>query len=219
MKFVGVLYDDVIIAKSINHVDFVASNEIELTEEQYNTIPIPCKLVGGEFVECECPPTDAMIPVEDGWETLGSVAISKTFPSYSTTATHYCEVPCGKSILDKYSHFRLVCKEGSSFKINSTAGYGYNIVKIFVKYGDKEFIQGMGNSTSYPSTQYILNKDVVCEQTVNLAEHVKMEYANCYYTEKNYTLPKQICIECSHSDSNGSGNLECFAVFELQGRR
>lgn len=55
MKYVGTLYKDVIVAKGINYTDFVDEREIELTEAQYNTIPIPCKLVDGEFIPCEMP--------------------------------------------------------------------------------------------------------------------------------------------------------------------
>ena len=83
-----------------------------------------------------------------------------------------------------------------------------------------EFLKGEAHSSYNKTIQHILSKDVVCEQTVNLAEHVEIDqYGGVYYTEKNYTTPRQIRIECSHSDSNGNGNLECFAVFELQGRR
>ena len=55
MRYVGTLKDDVIVAKGINYTDFKDEREIELTEEQYNSIPIPCKLVDGEFVECDYP--------------------------------------------------------------------------------------------------------------------------------------------------------------------
>lgn len=55
MRYVGTLYKDVVISKGINYTDFVDEREIELTEEQYNTIPVPCKLVDGEFVACDYP--------------------------------------------------------------------------------------------------------------------------------------------------------------------
>lgn len=58
MKYVGTLYKDVIVAKGINYTDFVDEREIELTEAQYNTIPIPCKLVDGEFIPCEMPESE-----------------------------------------------------------------------------------------------------------------------------------------------------------------
>ena len=61
MRYVATTYKNVIVSKGINHTDYVDKNEIELTEAQYNSIPIPCKLVDGEFVSCEMPeiePTD-----------------------------------------------------------------------------------------------------------------------------------------------------------------
>ena len=61
MKYVGTIYADVIIAKGKNYTDIVDENEIELTEEQYNTIPIPCRLVEGEFVKCDYPAEQAEI--------------------------------------------------------------------------------------------------------------------------------------------------------------
>lgn len=58
MKYVGILKKGVIISKGINYTDYEDVNEIEITQEQYNTIPIPCKIVDGEFVECEFPESD-----------------------------------------------------------------------------------------------------------------------------------------------------------------
>ena len=58
MKYIGMLNDGVIVAKAKNHDDKVYKNEIELTEKQYNSIPIPCKLVNGEFVRCEFPKSE-----------------------------------------------------------------------------------------------------------------------------------------------------------------
>ena len=65
MKYVGVLYDNIIISKAKNYDDKIHESEIELTEGQYNTIPIPCKLVDGEFVPCEYP----KINMDDDVET------------------------------------------------------------------------------------------------------------------------------------------------------
>jgi hypothetical protein len=53
--YVGVLYKDVIIAKGKNYTDHIGEKEVELTEEQYEAIPIPCKLIDGEFVPSEFP--------------------------------------------------------------------------------------------------------------------------------------------------------------------
>lgn len=58
MRYVGTIRDNVIVAKGINYTDFIDERELELTEEQYNAIPIPCKLVDGEFVPCEFPKYD-----------------------------------------------------------------------------------------------------------------------------------------------------------------
>lgn len=71
MLYVGILTENVIVSKAINYEDIVHSNEIELTEEQYNTIPIPCKLVSGEFVPCDFPEVDSEIikkplPITEG---------------------------------------------------------------------------------------------------------------------------------------------------------
>ena len=55
MIYVGTLENDVIVAKGINYTDYIDEREIEFTEEQYNAIPIPCKLVDGEFVSCDYP--------------------------------------------------------------------------------------------------------------------------------------------------------------------
>ncbi len=55
MKYTATKYKDVLISKGINYTDYVDPNEIELTEEQYNTIPIPCQLVDGKFAPCEFP--------------------------------------------------------------------------------------------------------------------------------------------------------------------
>lgn len=58
MRYVGILKNGVIISKGINYTDYEDVNEIEITQEQYDTIPIPCKLVDDEFVECEFPKSD-----------------------------------------------------------------------------------------------------------------------------------------------------------------
>ena len=55
MKHIGILNNGVIVATAINHTDYIGENELELTEEQYSTIPIPCKLVGVEFIPCKFP--------------------------------------------------------------------------------------------------------------------------------------------------------------------
>lgn len=55
MKYVGVIYDEVIIAKAKIYVDVIADNQIELTEEQYNSIVTPCKLIDGTFVSWDFP--------------------------------------------------------------------------------------------------------------------------------------------------------------------
>lgn len=55
MKYVGTVQNDVIVAKGINYTDYQDPNEIELTEEQYNSIQTPCKLVNDEFVPCDFP--------------------------------------------------------------------------------------------------------------------------------------------------------------------
>jgi hypothetical protein len=55
MRYVGIVNDDVIIAKAILYNDFVDERHIPLTEEQYNTIITPCKLVDGEFVPSDFP--------------------------------------------------------------------------------------------------------------------------------------------------------------------
>lgn len=39
--------------KRIREVLF--ENEIRITEEEYDTIELPCKLVDGKYVECEAP--------------------------------------------------------------------------------------------------------------------------------------------------------------------
>ena len=75
MKYAAILYNDVIVAKSKNYTDNIDKNEIELTEKQYNSIPIPCKLVNGEFVpsefpKVESPQTDTNASVDDILNTL-----------------------------------------------------------------------------------------------------------------------------------------------------
>lgn len=60
MIYTGTLYKGVIVAKGINYTDYVDEKEIELTEEQYNTIQTPCKLVEGEFIPCEYPKAETV---------------------------------------------------------------------------------------------------------------------------------------------------------------
>lgn len=59
MKYTATVYKDVIISKGISYIDCVAENEIALTKKQYETIPIPCKLIDGQFVPCDYPKIDA----------------------------------------------------------------------------------------------------------------------------------------------------------------
>ena len=66
MKYTGTLSNDVIVAKGINYTEYVDEREIELTEEQYSTIQIPCKLVNGEFIPCEYPKSEVVeTPLEE----------------------------------------------------------------------------------------------------------------------------------------------------------
>lgn len=55
MRYIASILEGVIVSKGIAYTDYVDSREIELTKEQYNTIPLPCKLVNGKFVPCEHP--------------------------------------------------------------------------------------------------------------------------------------------------------------------
>ena len=63
MRYVATVYNDVIIAKGINYTNYFDENEIELTEYQYNTIPIPCQLVDGEFIACDYPKIRVEAPI------------------------------------------------------------------------------------------------------------------------------------------------------------
>lgn len=58
MRFVATVQNNIITSKGINYTDYIDKNEIELTEEQYNNIPIPCRLVDGEFIPCNFPEVD-----------------------------------------------------------------------------------------------------------------------------------------------------------------
>lgn len=69
MRYVGTISQGVIIATGINYTDYIDENEIELTEEQYNTIETPCKLVNGEFIPCDYP----KIEVEETEENTENV--------------------------------------------------------------------------------------------------------------------------------------------------
>ena len=65
MRYIAsVTNEGIIVSKGINYTEYVDEKEIELTEEQYNSIPIPCKLVDGEFVECDFP-TPSVTEVEE----------------------------------------------------------------------------------------------------------------------------------------------------------
>ena len=55
MRYVTTVENGICTSKGINYTGFIDGREIELTEEQYNTIPIPCKLINGKFVPCEFP--------------------------------------------------------------------------------------------------------------------------------------------------------------------
>ncbi len=56
MRYVATITTEgVIVSKGINYTDFVDKNEIELTEEEYASIPIPCKKENGVFVPCDFP--------------------------------------------------------------------------------------------------------------------------------------------------------------------
>ena len=65
MRYVGSLLDGIIVSKGINYTDYIDKKEIELTEEQYNSIPIPCKLVDGNFVPCEYPKVIMPEPIHE----------------------------------------------------------------------------------------------------------------------------------------------------------
>ena len=65
MRYVGTLKGDVIVAKGINYTDYRDKHEIELTEEQYETIPIPCVIIDGEFIPCDFPESEVEdVPTE-----------------------------------------------------------------------------------------------------------------------------------------------------------
>lgn len=55
MRYVGIVLDGVIVSKGVNYTDYIDEKEIELTEEQYNSITIPCQQIDGEFVPCDFP--------------------------------------------------------------------------------------------------------------------------------------------------------------------
>lgn len=61
MRYVGILLEGVIVSKGIDYTDYIDEREIELTEEQYNSIPLPCKLINGEFVPCEFPKVETPV--------------------------------------------------------------------------------------------------------------------------------------------------------------
>ena len=60
MRYTATIKDNIIIAKGINHTDYVDEREIELTEEQYDSVPIPCKLIDGKFIPCEFPQSECV---------------------------------------------------------------------------------------------------------------------------------------------------------------
>ena len=55
MRYTATIENGIYTSKSINYTDFIDDREIELTKEQYDTIPIPCKMINGKFVPCEFP--------------------------------------------------------------------------------------------------------------------------------------------------------------------
>ena len=60
MRYYATMQNDIIVSKGINYTDVVAENEITLTEEQYDTIPIPCKIDGDTFVPCDFPEVESV---------------------------------------------------------------------------------------------------------------------------------------------------------------
>ena len=70
MRYTGTIYKGVVISKGITYTDYMDKNEVELTEEQYNTLPIPCKLTNGEFIPCDFPEMES-----------GDVVIEETEPT------------------------------------------------------------------------------------------------------------------------------------------
>lgn len=87
MKYVATVQSNIIVAKGINYTDYVAKNEIELTKEQYDTIPIPCRLVDGEFIPCDYP------EVEIAETNLTEVTRFELY-SYTGTGTSGEANPC-----------------------------------------------------------------------------------------------------------------------------
>ena len=57
MKYVGIIKENVIVAKAKIYKNFVDERHIELTEEQYNQLITPCEIIDGKFVPCEYPTT------------------------------------------------------------------------------------------------------------------------------------------------------------------
>lgn len=94
MKYVGVIYDEVIIAKAIIYVDVIADNQVELTEEQYNTIVTPCKLIDGTFVPWDFPDMGEPKVFEGGQiELVSYVGTGKSGASYPCSVTFNNIVP------------------------------------------------------------------------------------------------------------------------------
>ena len=80
MRYVGTLKNDVVVAKGINYTDYEDKREIELTEEQYNSITLPCKLVDGEFIPCDYPEDET--PVETTPEPEEKITLQLTKEQY-----------------------------------------------------------------------------------------------------------------------------------------
>lgn len=122
MKYVATVQDNIIVAKGINYTDYVAENEIELTEEEFNTIPIPCRKVDGEFIPCDFPEveiveeeTDHVYPTQielvsyTGTDTAGEAnPCSVTFsfaPKIAVMICGYCSTP---SVSGNSSYMRAI---------------------------------------------------------------------------------------------------------------
>ena len=105
MKYAAILYDDVIVAKAKNYNDCINDNEIELTEQQYNTISIPCQLIEGVFVPCDFPEingggyTDSGVVSTEVITYVGTGKSGKNYPCSVTLAV----APKALIILSRYS--------------------------------------------------------------------------------------------------------------------
>jgi hypothetical protein len=64
MRYVAILRKGVVVSKGINYTDYKDENEIEISASDYDNIPIPCKIVDGEFVPCDYPESDIVQETE-----------------------------------------------------------------------------------------------------------------------------------------------------------